>query len=611
MSTGRQQTDSDSVELTAGLLPQDQASDGDLRIAISDEPPLHALGEKYLEIVTKKNNKQVSPAVKKAQAALAILGSPCGFLYVDPAEICARVVGGCDDKWMSGLPQTGRQYIYFSAGFVGFVSTNCTFAYYALTKHMELRASYDSPLKKNLATGAVGVLVLMQTGQMYLSAVGMNEAPINVLLTMIGITPGAFYGGTGIVIDAPRITANMWDRSQRLYYAWRQKSLTQEKRNTLIRKTFYDFQRKQFNDFIAANWKSVVKNVHSLTVVGNEDPLTFLLSQNALPQAESTFAGVSRNIMKWGVGGVITSLFTAGFLNNTYDALKSYFDATWARVLVGTALSSAMIYGNISLTGKAIMTGHDVLQSKLKGEPIDSLTFQLRPWKTAGIIAASAAFATFSYAAADLTWQNMCYPPAEEGQPPVVKGEWNDGWKSVGRGVARTGIDVYHAMGPADVGMQILFRRILFHGTPKEKFLAYVQLVVEYLTATMTQQEFVAEVENKFTPELRSLLHVQSWQEVLSGMQGKDVAVIRSEIKKMGLEKFTDNILAEVRVSHPKVEMTDSRTSPVSPSSSAAHWQSSNYMLRSPSQGAISASAASMVEEHKSASTQSRTMSHT
>jgi hypothetical protein len=184
-------------------------------------------------------------------------------------------------------------------------------------------------------------------------------------------------------------------------------------------------------------------------------------------------------------------------------------------------------------------------------------------------LAASTAFAALSYAVVDNVFNKMWAPATTESH-------WNGSPQAVGRGFARTGIDLYHVMGPMDVGTQILFRRILFHGTPKEKFLARLQLMVTYLTQEMPQQEFVRFISTESEPATRDLLQVQAWDDFVGELQrdGGVTEANRERVTALGMEKHWGSLRKLLAPACDKIAVQGSAVS-----SSAGHWQSKQYLL--------------------------------
>jgi hypothetical protein len=127
-----------------------------------------------------------------------------------------------------------------------------------------------------------------------------------------------------------------------------------------------------------------------------------------------------------------------------------------------------------------------------------------------------------------------------------------------------------------DVGTQILFRRILFHGTPKEKFLARLQLMVTYLTQEMPQQEFVRFISTESEPATRDLLQVQAWDDFVGELQrdGGVTEANRERVTALGMEKHWGSLRKLLAPACDKIAVQGSAVS-----SSAGHWQSKQYLL--------------------------------
>jgi hypothetical protein len=550
--------------------------------AVPDPAQLDSLINDFMKSVKESGRDSVSSKMLAAQIILAFVGLFAGFLYFDPAAQAAA--GATDDEWLAKAipPEVVRQYLYFLSGFIGFGSTNCTFSYYGPQEYIKMLSRMNSRLAKVLATGGVVGFTLLQGLQISLAAEGTGSSMLNMTMTVTGSLPGAINGAVGLVSNMPKIAASISEKAKKVYYNCRVKHLSMEKRHEMAVDAFYAWQRKNFNELIAANWKSVVANVHTLEVTGDENPIDFLLSQAApRPQKESWLMYGARKFMQLGVGGTLTAAFSAPMLNNTFQVLEKKIDDPIARAMISTALCATTLYGNVSLMNKAVTVATDAAASKLKGEPIDSLIYQLRPWEMRGMILASAVAAGLSYSVVDMMFQKFW--------APEVQGQWGDDAQSFGRGFARTGIDIYHVMGPVDVGSQLLFRRMLAKGTPREKFLAHLLLAVNYMTHDMSQKEFIRQVGEELKPEGQAKLGVQSWSDFIAKIKqagGYDDAM-RAQMKEMGLEEFAEDILALALtppVAEVSVTIKPDENASANQSPSAKHWGSGSYVF-SPKSG--------------------------
>lgn len=545
--------------------------DASVAIPNPSTPEFSSLLANCMASIKKKGRDHVSTQMLITQVLLAFTGAFAGILYLDPARACAETA--CDDGWLANMvPETtARQWLYFLSGFIGYGSTNCTFSYYGPQQYMDMLADLNSPLAKVLATGGVISFVSMQGLQIFLTARGTDSSNLNLIMSVAGAAPGALYSAAGLVKRLPYAIKNFPPTVKNLVASFRSNSQTRKKRMEMARADFYAWQRKQFNAMIKAKWKSVVAKAATYTdIAEDENSLLFLLNQDAKVQHQSWGAWSLRKIVQVGGVGLSTAAYQAAFINNTFTVLSTQMDNVPARWSLASVLSASSLYGCITLAKKAITTGYDALANKVQGEPIDSLVFQLRPIQTSAIVFSSTLLAFFSYSIADIMWQKMW--PSETDQA------WNNDAQTAGRAIARAGIDIYHLIGPSDVGTQMLFRRILSHGTPSEKFLARTQLVVEYLTATMPQQEFIEQIEENFSDEQKVLLKLQSCDEMVEDLRELDREVALKRLAEYDIAKYADDIFStpgNVNQARPK-------------SASAAHWASREYLLASPASGANS-----------------------
>ena len=529
----------------------------------SQPAELDGMLKDFMASLEKNGREAASTKMLAAQIILAFIGAFAGFLYRDPAVACAK--GACDDEWLAKLIQSEvfRQYLYFLSGFIGFGSTNCTFSYYGPQELQAMLARLDSLTAKVIAVSGVGSFVMMQGLQIYLAAQGTGSSPLNMALTVMGSVPGALNGAVGMVGALPKMAARVRETAANLYDNYCVKSLSTEKRTEMAIAEFYKPQRQKFNAVIAEKWKAVVAHVHKLDIEGNEAPLTFLLAQETTPATMSWLESGVRKFMRFGVGSALTAAFSAPMLYNSYTVLSDNIQHPLGRGIAATALCSTGLYGNVTMTDKLVNATVDIAINKLKGEPIDSLVYQLRPWTTRAMLASSIATAVFSYSVVDMMFNSM-WGSSNPADP------WAGDPQAVARAIARTGIIQYHIMGPMDVGTQML-AKILKNGTPKEKFLAKLQLYVKY-TVELSSHDFIAQIEKQVSQAERASLQVQLWSEFIEQVKGllDSPEQLQALLKEKALEEFSKEIVALAAL-ELKPQPTVSTT--------AQHWQSTNYLL--------------------------------
>lgn len=561
----------DGDSFPGSLSAQSKESSADVAVTVKQFKEMMKHCEKHLK---KYGKDHESTQMMIGQIFLAFVGVFAGFLYFDPAKECAA--GSCDDGWLADAipPEIVRQYIYFISGFIGFASTNCTFSYYGPQVYMEMLSDINSVLGKVFATGGVLSFLVMQGIQIKLSADGTGSSPLMMMMSVTGSIPGAVFGGVGMISQVRKIPAKISNLMQYCYDNLRFNSLPLEKHQAMAKELFYAKQRKIFNTVLAANWKDIVAHAQTIPVDVEENKIHFLLQRASIPKRTSIAEKGFRYLMK-GVGGVLATSVTACFANNTKQELEKKMNDSYGQVALTGLLNASSTYGNFVLINKAVDATSDVLVSKIKGEPIDSLVYQLRPGMSRAIIGSSVAFAIFSYAVIDKTWNALW--------APSVEGGWQTDWQSAGRGVARAGIDVYHAVGPADVGMQLLFKWLLTKGTPREQYLANAKLVADYLLSELPQSEFI-ELINHFTFEERDHCGVETWDAFLQQLQHHDEAEKAAIVKEMGLGKFSEAIIDLTKPLPKEVRVDECKVSSMSPKKSptAAHWSSPTALLPPP-----------------------------
>jgi hypothetical protein len=502
----------------------------------ADEPEsfdaLIAACEKSLKLAGRDH---VSTKMAGIKVLLGLMGIMAAIVYLDPAKECAK--DSCDDKWFETIiPNLNvRSYIYFLSGFIGYGSTNCTFAFYGPEELVELLANLNKPSKKIAAGVSVGTFIFMQGVQIILTAQETGTHGLDLALSTVGAISGALYGAVGLTNKLKQLPEQLKNTANYIYQHC--KSKTNDERLAIARNDYYAQIRNRFNDSIQAKWKQIVAKAATVEIDMDQSPLEFLLAQTNEPKKVSW--------LNWGMfkaaqltGSVLSVTLSSTFINLVQRALGNSIDNKLALGLSTMALTANSTYGNFALINGAIHKTYNVVNCVLNGERVDSLLFQLRPVQTSAIIAGSAACAIFSYAFADLGWELM-WPSADENK-------WDNSLQSVGRAMARTSMDIFHFMGPAEVITQVLFRRMLSHGTPREKYLAKLEMTVEYLSSKMPQAEFVNLIETELTTPELTLLKLISWDDFITDLNQLPEAAVKQALAQANLSQYSDDLFPDL-----------------------------------------------------------------
>ncbi len=416
-------------------------------------------------------------AAKGAQVALAVIGLGAGALYLGPAQSCANI-DKCG-KWLSDL--TNRKFAVgiLTAGGLDFSGG----AAYMAAESGEATVNYISKQKTTAAKIGMGTFVIVfgasQITPLLLASLRTSSAVWQTVLTVGGATPSSVFGAIHITEDLVPYYLSQIKR----YASVTHRSVvdlcmpsTEIEKQQWARISHFRLQHAAFLETIDARWRYVVANAGTINVEGQKDPLSFLFSANVTPQAESWLGNSVHNIGTL-AGLLLAANFSAGGVSNTFHLLKKFIPTTALQAVVTSLLSVSGVYANARLAVHGVNSMLETMLDVLRGQPIHSLLFQLRPKTTVLTTAASLAASTLSYAVIAILYINEFQPNPNDGNKLLNAGLYG----------AMTGINVYHFASLFHL-YHLLFSRL----TPnqKEQFLLQVEKEIERLN-NMPEDKFM------------------------------------------------------------------------------------------------------------------------
>jgi hypothetical protein len=230
----------------------------------------------------------------------------------------------------------------------------------------------------------------------------------------------------------------------------------------------------------------------SLEVDPAQNPLSYLFSDRFQVQPNSRFRsgmGLFGNTAGFG----LASVFSAGFAMNTYSMLERYISILPARIALTAFLSTASVYGNLKVTMHGISNFMLALSDVLRGKPIQSSIFQLRPKMTTLAFGFAIIASGLSYAVADIIFEK---------EFPDDQSRVRNGF----RYAAIVGMDLYHLSGLFEF-YKLAYSKLTRN--EKEQFIFLVEAEIERMNR-MPLEAFIEYVE-KNTGDLNRMLALQAY----------------------------------------------------------------------------------------------------
>lgn len=448
------------------------------------------------QLIAKNNDKQCTlgkVASTGSEIALGVLGLGAGILYLGPAQQCAEMES-CG-KWLGDLVNQGFAIGVFTAGGADFSLINA----YMSSKSIQTFIEY---IKKQNSTGAKigkGTVIIAyavtQNASLLLASLGTSTAAWQTILTVSGGAPGSLFGAVGMIDHEFPVAISAlkkMGRHMREYLVNCCFVVDAPTRSYFARMRHYEAMQQQFLAQLTARGNHLASIASSLEVDGTPNPLAYLFSQPFALQPKSRLAsgmGLFGNAAGFGVA----SVFTAGFTMNTFHMLERYISILPLRIASTAFLSSASIYGNLKVTMHGISSFMEALGNVLRGRPIESSIFQLRPKTTVAVVGFAMLASALSFAVADIIYEN----------------EFPDSTNRVRNGfryAAIVGMDLYHLSGLFEF-YKLAYSKLTRN--EKERFIFLVEQEIERMKK-MPLEAFIDYVE-KNTHDMNQLLSLQPY----------------------------------------------------------------------------------------------------
>lgn len=424
------------------------------------------------------------------QLLMGGVGAGAGVLYFAPSQTCS-VTPQCGE-WLAKLASPTTAVIVFTSGgldfsagamFMGAQSVQATINY--IRRHETIMGKIGS--------GTVIVLVASsQSIPLLLAALNTSPALWQTILTVGGSLPASFFGAINLIeTEIPFWMSKARVLSSSIHHRLVEccRLTTEAERQQWAMITHYRRQHAAFLDQLDAQWKYIVSHSQDIDISRATDLLPFLFQTRAAERDSSYLASAIHHAGTLS-GFVLSSIFSSAFISNTFNTLKQYVP-TLPLQITGTALFSlASTYANIKLTVDGFHLLLDSLVNVLRGKPIDSIAYQMRPKTTLLIGGLSLAAAALSYAVIAVIFISEFKDPNASNNTRL------DGVREGMLYSAITGMDIYHFASLFHLYI-LLFSALTRN--EKERFLFSLQKEVTRLKG-MSESEFI-QLVNQNSPE--------------------------------------------------------------------------------------------------------------
>lgn len=441
---------------------------------------------------------------KIAQFTAAIVGVGAGALYFGPAKTCATTKE-CGE-WLSKLiSEPGATGVFtaggadFSAGaiYMGYQSVEATNQYINTAQ-----ATFCTKIGK---TTLLIVVVASQNIPLLLTSLNTSSALWQTFLTVGGALPGAWFGGIKTInTEVPYFAFKTKSLFAPLYRAVSESCsrMTDAERRELAIAKHYEREHEKYLATLNAKWRYIVANVNTLNPDPTEDHLSFLF-QHGKDEGDHSWLASGVHHLGSLAGLLIAANFTSGGFSNTLSTLQKFIPYLPLQVISSVLVNVSLIYGNATLTMDGMHALLDPLVDIVRGKPIHSSVFQLRPKTTLLVGGLSIAASALSYAViATLFLQEFGAAENGDDQPELDKVRQVFLWG------AMAGIDIYHL---ASLIHLYHLSLSLVTRNPKEQFIFKTEKIVEEQNK-MTGNEFV-EFANANDAAKNALLGIDEYEE--------------------------------------------------------------------------------------------------
>lgn len=371
----------------------------------------------HSEPAPSKLRKYASTAV---QGTLGIIGFGTGAMYLAPAIYVARYSDA--GTWLSNLTSTDFATGVFTAGGLDWAMVNAYFSSKSVQNFVDYTGRQPTIAAKLTKSGAIIFYVLTQDFSQYLTSAATTTNQLETLATIAGNTPGALYAGVGVMEnEIPYIWSQLKKVTEGLRYGIQDKLSPVSDVDKLYRARVIHYRQQHaiFIQHVQENWRYISSHAGELTVKSDANALDSIFAENIHGIPTTMLSRVVHRLGQLiGVAGTLN--YTAAFTVNTFKGIVPFIPSLPLQLLAVAFLQSSAFYGNIKVTTGGTTSLLDGLLNLVRGNPIESLAYHLRPKTTAGIAAATIPLSAFSYAVSDFMFLNQ-FPGKNEGLRRILR----------------------------------------------------------------------------------------------------------------------------------------------------------------------------------------------
>lgn len=452
------------------------------------------------------------------EVTLGLVGLGAGVLYLGPAQLCAD--SETCGKWLADLLSKGFAVGAYTAGGADFSLINAYMSSKSISAFVEFIRKQQST-KAKVGKGTFIILyALSQNASLLLASLGTSTAAWQTILTVSGGAPGALFGSVGMFSNELPLAisaVNKMGRHLQEQFLNCCSPIDPVTKKYFTRMRHYEVMQKEFLSRLHSRGDHLASLAASLEVDPTQNPLAYLFSDRFQVQPHSRFRsgmGFFGKATGFGLGVIIS----APFAMNTFTMLGRYIPYLSARIAMTAFLSTSSLYGNLKVTMHGISNAMLALSDIVRGKPIQSSLFQLRPKTTLMVAGFALLLSALSYAVVDVIYEN---------EFPDDQNRARNGF----RYAAMVGMDLYHLSGLFEF-YKLAYSKLTRN--EKERFIFLVEAEIERLHK-MPLEAFIEYVE-KNTAEMNRILDVRTYEATLED----EVDVERPLINEAAEDKLPD-----------------------------------------------------------------------
>lgn len=346
--------------------------------------------------------KPVNWPLRIAKLALGGIGIGAGMLYLGPAEVCS-MTPECG-AWLSEyLTQNGAIIVFslggadFSAGAMLMGANSAE----AIIRYLKAQQTLGAKAGRG---GLVLVFTLTQNVSLLLTSLRTSSAPWQTFLSVLGNIPGTVFGTISYQEKEIPYFISLLKELGRYIKTDCAGPLTKSELEKMKMMIHYQQQRTLFINSMNSHFRYIESNAENIvrTIAVDEKKLEFLFKQ---PEKEETSSELAARYLEYILGLIFALDFTLGGVSNSArmigHLLRKIMPAMAAipfQAVGSMFVNASVFYGNVKYATTGISSIFDVALDLVRGVPIRSAMFRLKPKLTAAAAIFGISISALSYA---------------------------------------------------------------------------------------------------------------------------------------------------------------------------------------------------------------------